>query len=405
MDVLARLREHSGYLLDAFDGEPRVHVVGGAVRDALLGREPRELDFVVEGEAAPLARRVAERLGAEVTEHPDFATATVRVAPRGDGAGEGPVFDITSARSERYAHPGALPTVTLGVPLQEDLRRRDFTVNAMAVALADGRLTELPQAREDLENRVLRILHDRSFVDDPTRLLRLARYGARLAFRTEAETDDLARAAIRGGLLSVVSGHRVGDELRLLLREPMPAALEALNARGLGDALFCGMEPHALALEHAREVLPPDGRPDLLALASMTLDTPGLAELLEHYEFAARDRDTVVAAATRSRALAQELDQAAMVVPSRLARRLRAERPETVALAGALGGSTATRSARHWLQQLRHVKLDIGGDDLLAAGLNGPAIGVALQAALDARLDGRAPGREEQLAAALASAA
>jgi tRNA nucleotidyltransferase (CCA-adding enzyme) len=165
-----------------------------------------------------------------------------------------------------------------------------------------------------------------------------------------------------------------------------------------------GLRLHPLAFEHARELLPPDGREDLLALASAALEVEDLAARLDELEFPASERDTIAAAAGRARSLGAELEQPGMVVSSRLARRLRAEAPETVALAGALGGSTATPAARHWLNDLRHVRLDIGGDDLLAAGLEGPAIGVALQAALDARLDGRAMTREEQLAAALASA-
>jgi tRNA nucleotidyltransferase (CCA-adding enzyme) len=398
MDLLTRLRDSPGAapLLDALAGETGVHVVGGAVRDVLLARRPRELDFVVEGDASAVARRAAAHLGGEVTEHPAFGTATVRT--------HSGIFDVAASRSERYAHPGALPTVRLGVPIEQDLSRRDFTVNTLAVSLADGRLTEVDGASRDLRDGVLRVLHDRSFVDDPTRLLRLARYEARLGFKADADTDDLARAAIAGGLLGAVSGHRVGDELRLLSREPLPAALDALHARGLGEALLAGFELHALALEHARDLLPPDGREDLLALASTSLGVADLPRLLDHYEFPARDRDTVVAAATRARQLARDLDASAMVVASRLARRLRSEAPETIALAGALGGSAATGAARRWLSDLRHVSLDIDGEDILAAGLNGPAVGVALQAALDARLDGRARTPEEQLAVALASA-
>ena len=123
-------------MLAAVAGEPGVHVVGGAVRDALLGRMPAELDLVVEGDAEPVARRAAERLGGEVTVHERFGTATVHAPPA--------VFDVTSARAETYPAPGALPEVRLGVPLAEDLARRDFSVNAIAMDAADGRLTAYP---------------------------------------------------------------------------------------------------------------------------------------------------------------------------------------------------------------------------------------------------------------------
>src|SRR3954447_23147153 len=138
----------------ALDGEDAVYVVGGAVRDVLLGRTPHELDFVVEGDAVPVARRAAERLRGRVVVHDWFGTATVE-APDA-------VFDLASARRERYQRPGALPDVELGATLQEDLERRDFTVNAIALHLADGELIFREGAREDLDARTLRVLHDDS---------------------------------------------------------------------------------------------------------------------------------------------------------------------------------------------------------------------------------------------------
>jgi tRNA nucleotidyltransferase (CCA-adding enzyme) len=204
VDLLERLGRLPA--VAALDGEEAVYVVGGAVRDLLLGREPRELDFVVEGDAVAVARRT----GGRVIAHERFGTATVTVP--------GATFDLTSARRERYERPGALPTVELGASLREDLERRDFTVNAIALHLADGELTSHPRAREDLDARRLRVLHDGSFLDDPTRLLRLARYSARLGFEPDPETDALAAEAIAGGALDTVTGARLGAELRLLLR-------------------------------------------------------------------------------------------------------------------------------------------------------------------------------------------
>lgn len=397
MDVLGRLRDTpgAGPLIDAFAGEGGVHVIGGAVRDVLLGRVPRELDFVVEGDAVAVARRAARRLGGSVSEYGEFGTATVRL--------EGHALDVVSARKESYRHPGALPAVVTGTTIEDDLRRRDFTVNTLALSLDDGRVLGVTGAMEDLRGGVLRILHDRSFIDDPTRLLRLARYEARLGFAADPDTDDLARAAIRGGLLEAVSGHRLGDELRLLLGEPIPDALDALHARGLGDALLPGFAQHNAALGHALELLEGAGRDDLLALASVCLEVRDLSRLLDHYEFPARERDTVARTAGSARELAARLEDTSLVVPSKLARVLRQYPLEAVALAGALGGSLATSAAKRWLSELRHVAVEIGGEDLLAAGLNGPAVGAGLQAALDARLDGRAMTREQQLAAALDS--
>jgi tRNA nucleotidyltransferase (CCA-adding enzyme) len=391
VELLERMREAPGAApaLEALGAEPGVHVVGGAVRDALLDRAPRELDFVVEGDAAPVARGAARRLGGDVVFHDRFGTATVR-SPRA-------VFDVVSARSETYERPGALPHVRLGATIEEDLARRDFSVNAIALRLADGALVEWPCARDDLAAGRLRVLHERSFEDDPTRLLRLARYAARLGFAADEATDELAAAAVAGGAVTTVTGSRLGAELRLLLGEPQPAGLVELSRHGLGAAVLqAPFTADPSLIEAARALTPADGRPDVVALAACVVGAHDLAPVLERLEFTAHERDAVVAAAGRApqlaAALADSLDDAA------LWRALRRERPETVALAGALGPA---EPARRWLDDVRHRRLAIRGEDLLAAGLTGPAVGAGLEAAMDAMLRGVAPGRDEQLAAAL----
>src|SRR4051795_6015673 len=210
MDPL-RAAPGADIVLAALAGEPGVHVVGGAVRDALRGQVPRELDLVVEGDAVSVARRAAERVDGQITVHDRFGTATVRI---GDFA-----FDLAGARRETYERPGALPTVELGATIEEDLARRDFSVNALALRLSDGKLTSWPGAREDLDAGVLRVLHERSFSDDPTRMLRLIRYAARLEFAVEPHTEALVDPA----LLDTVTGDRAGHELRLALGEPRRA--------------------------------------------------------------------------------------------------------------------------------------------------------------------------------------
>ena len=387
-DLLERLRALPGAapLFDALAGVPGVWVVGGAVRDTLLGRDPRDLDLVVEGDAADAARL----LGDEPLVHERFGTATA--------TGE---VNLAAARRERYERPGALPEVELGAPIAEDLARRDFSVNAIAVRIADGAVEAVPGALEDLAAGRLRVLHDRSFVDDPTRLLRLIRYAARLRFQIEEATRPLAFAAIGGGALATVTAPRLGAELRLLLGEPMPGAICGLEAFGLGPRLLHGFAVDPDVVERAQRLTPHDARADLVALAACCLDAsaPMLAERLDGFEFPARERDTVVAAATRARALAPVLG--GMEGASAIWALVRREAPETVALAGALG---APEAARRWLEQLRHATLAITGDDLVSAGLEGPAVGRALGAATAAMLDGEAPDREAQLAAALQAA-
>jgi tRNA nucleotidyltransferase (CCA-adding enzyme) len=363
-------------LLRAFAPGDGVHLVGGAVRDLLLERAPRELDLVVEGDV----EAAAAQLGGVVTAHDRFGTVLVRA--------DDCAFDLVRARAESYAHPGALPDVRPGT-LDEDLRRRDVTINAIALSL-DGELTAVDGALDDLRAGVLRVLHDRSFVDDPTRVWRVARYAARLGFAADEHTRALAAAADP----STVSGDRLGAELRLALREPDPLAtfdaVRELNERYLPE----GFEPRPRGLDAALELLPDDGRADLLTLAACTagMDARALLGWLDDMGFTAPERD-VVAAASR---FVTGAPLRAARTNAEIARAARGAPVEAVAL---VGGD----NARRWLDDLRHVRLDIDGHDLLAAGIpEGPEIGARLQRALDRKLDGEVSGREEELAAALA---
>jgi tRNA nucleotidyltransferase (CCA-adding enzyme) len=373
-----------------------IHLVGGAVRDLLLEREPTELDLVVEEGGEQLVRE----LGGSVVRHERFGTWTV--------VADGFSYDIAQARTETYPDPGALPEVAPGT-LAEDLLRRDFTVNAVALALGGpeaGRLTAAPLALEDLELHRLRVLHDKSFIDDPTRLLRLARYLSRLGFAVEDHTASLAAQAVAERALESVSGSRVGAELRLLTAEPDPvAALRALDELGLARQIDPNFDFTAADADLARSalaLLPAEGRGDRLALAvaAREIAPSELRELLDRLAFDAEDREAIVAAATRAEEVSAELAEAER--PSQVAQAAEQLPLELVALAGALGPE---HQARTWLEDLRHVRVEIAGDDLLAAGVpQGPAIGRGLRAALAARLDGRAQGRQEELTVALEAA-
>jgi tRNA nucleotidyltransferase (CCA-adding enzyme) len=384
-DVIDALRPHPA--LEALADEPGVYVVGGAVRDVLLGRAPHELDLMVEGDAVAAAHHAATRLGGVVVVHERFGTATVQA--------HGHAFDLVSARTERYARPGALPDVTLGATAQEDLARRDFTVNAIAARVADGELIAWPGALEDLEAGLLRTLHDRSFADDPTRLLRGARYAGRLGFEPDPATDAQWTAAVRDGAVETVTGSRLGEELRLLAREPQPAALHALERHGLARALIHDdFAVDGALVARAQALTPRDGRADLAALAAAARNIPhaALFAALAGLDFPAPERDLVVAAATAPPI--EDGDDAA------LWDKLRRLPAEAVAVAGAAGDATA---AEHWLHDVRHRRLAITGDDVVAGGLRGPAVGAALERAMIAHLRGEAPDKASQLARALGS--
>jgi len=388
-------------------GRDDVSLVGGAVRDLLLGRVPRELDVVVAGDAEWLARELASMLAAEVTLHGRFGTAVVEW--------EAGRVDVAERRAESYPAPGALPEVRPG-SVEEDLRRRDFTVNAIAVPLGGARRGELDSAEhalKDLAAGRLRVLHDRSFIDDPTRLLRLARYRARLGFEVEARTAELAALALATGALATVSRARIGAELRLALGEAdATAALAALSELGVLAAIDPSLSFEESLARRALALLPQDGRADLLLMAALLLSgtqpggvspEPAMFALLDGLEFTAGERERVMRSALAAPSLVAELALAAK--PSRLRETLCALPLEAVALAGALSEaqSAAGAAASGWLERLRHVRLSITGDDLLAAGVSaGPELGRRLDATLARKLDGElADGREAELNAAL----
>jgi tRNA nucleotidyltransferase (CCA-adding enzyme) len=342
--------------------EHPVYLVGGSVRDLLLGRPRSDIDLVIVGDAAELAKRLGGE--GETVEHPRFATAKARL--------EGHEIDIASARSESYARPGALPDVEPAQSIEDDLSRRDFTINAMALPLRGEPLLVDPHGgRGDLEAGVLRVLHSRSFVDDPTRALRAARYAARFGFAPDAETMGLLREA---DLATVSEGRREAELNRLAGEETAPHGFELLQQWGLAR-------------------LRPQGA-ELAASVAELLSAP------PWQEFAPRET-TLLAAALGPAGAEDELAEARPERPSEAVALAARHPPAELALARALGADWLDRYLLEW----RRVGLEIDGGELLAAGIEqGPAVGRGLAAALRRKLDGELSGREEELRAALAAA-
>jgi tRNA nucleotidyltransferase (CCA-adding enzyme) len=348
----------------------RAYLVGGAVRDLLLGRDRADLDVVVEGDVDDLAAG----LGGEVLSHERFATAKVVL----DGA----EIDLATARAETYSRPGALPDVR-PAGLEEDLARRDFTINAMAIPLhGEPELIDPHGGRPDLEQSMIRILHDRSFVDDPTRALRAARYAARFGFGVEDDTERLVRRAD----LSTVSEDRVEAELLRLAAEPSARrGFELLASWGLVPL----SDGAGAQIDAVAELL---GRPGwrgvadraLAVHAAVTGRAPGAAGRLRDLRAAARE----LAATSPKR-------------PSEAVELARGHGDIELVLARAEGAEWLDPYVDEW----RHVSLEITGDDLLGEGVpEGPELGRGLDEALRRKLDGEISGRDEELRVALDAA-
>lgn len=389
-----------------------VELIGGAVRDLMLGAPPRELDAIVPADVESYARELAACLGGEATVHERFGTALVR-APGVD-------VDLATVRAESYPQPGALPDVRAGTP-EQDLRRRDFTVNAIALGLAGeaaGRLRAAPQALADLAARRLRVLHERSFIDDPTRILRMVRYAVRLGFEVEPHTAELAEQALRAGALKTVSGPRLGAELRLAFDEPCAVGvLGELDRRGVLAAWERGVGFDEHIVRVALEIMPEDGSRPVLFAAALLLalageltaeDTePAMRGFIQDLELPAGVGERVFGAAVSARFVIDSVDEAG-TTPDML--EMTDGTPvESLALAAAVRdmedgpGSYGRALIEDWLREQRHVALQVTGDDLIAAGVpEGPEVGLRLEESYRLLLEERIePGRESELRAAL----
>jgi tRNA nucleotidyltransferase (CCA-adding enzyme) len=375
--------------------------VGGFVRDLLLERDPLDVDLVVEGDGITFARRLAEEVRGHVVMHSGFGTAAIKGAATGDGI---PLhrIDIATAREERYGAPGALPVVR-AAPLARDLRRRDFSVNAMAISLLPsefGRLVDPVGGQQDLRARRLRPLHPLSFVEDPTRIFRAACYAARLGLRLERQGVQALRLALRVGPYPALSGQRLHAELALIAAEPAGwAALRELlrwGAFALWDPRYRPSPAARARLAGARglarrfQALGVALDPEELALVALLLDQPAAvaARCLDRLAVTGEPRVRLEARATAA-ALARWLESHGRRRPSATAAALRPAAPAVLIGAWLLGGRGARQAIEWFLRQGHAVRPLLSGDELVKLGVpRGPQVARCLGRLRDRRLDG-----------------
>jgi tRNA nucleotidyltransferase (CCA-adding enzyme) len=379
-----------------------LYLVGGAVRDLLLEEPSFDIDLAVEGDGIAFAERLAAALGGRMHAHEKFHTAVV-IAGRLR-------VDVASARTEHYEYPAALPTVEHS-SIRQDLYRRDFTINAMAVSLlpADfGLLFDPYDGESDLRRGVVRVLHNLSFIEDPTRIFRAIRYENRYRFEMDGLTGQLARSCVEMGLVGDLSGARVRDELLAMLDEnEVSGALRRVEqiglARAVHPALDCGPASEQLVqrLDEARHRHAPELPPWRGRLAVIARAIPGdeLDAWLERLRVRRRDARVVAAAAVVPPRL--ELPLAGAGEPARVAELL-SPHPAEVALIVVAAGGAASAQAELYLEHLRELRLDIDGDTLREQlGVpESPQIGELLAELLRRRRNGELGGRDQQLEAA-----
>jgi tRNA nucleotidyltransferase (CCA-adding enzyme) len=383
-------------------------LVGGVVRDLLLGRPTKDLDLVVVGDARKVAKIVARGDGAKITEHTAFGTASIEFE-------DGLRVDLATARRESYARPAALPS-TSPSNLIDDLARRDFSVNSMALDLSPtgfGTIVDPCGGREDLRRGSIRVLHDRSFIDDPTRVFRALRFASRLDFEIESDTESLMRQAIGSGLLDRLSATRVRHEIHLLFEESgWPDVAAKLGGYGAWSAvepslgLRSGDGPRLERAENWVDWYGQIAGADpvqrwALGLAVLAQrSTRGERErLVERLRPDRHDTSTLLDSSERAREILRNLRSARHPRPSRVYRVCEGADVTTCLLALAETRPGAIRRAIcTYLERWRSIETDISGDDLMRAGVQaGPRVGVGLRAALEAKLDGRAPDPTSQL--------
>ena len=385
-------------VVEVSGGYEGVYLVGGSVRDILLAEPNFDVDVVVEGDAIALAHALADALRGRVRAHKQFGTAVVLY-------GEDERVDVVTARSETYDAPAALPTVEPG-SIAEDLHRRDFTINAMAVSLKGenlGQLVDPFAGREDLEAGRIRILHDRSFIDDPTRILRAIRYEDRYGFRMDDETVRLARECIETGHVGDLSGARLRDELEALLEEgdvshaiPRLAELGAqqeIHAHVVADEEAVQLFDRLRELNQRYGLAVPVWRLGFEALGRK-LPPAEIAEWLDRLKIRRPDADQIEHAIVEGPRLAETLDGSAAEVA------LAAEQHDPDAPLFALALTDSPR-LHEYFERLRGTRLEISGVDLAELGVGeSPRVGEILAEVRRRKLNGEVAGRESELAAA-----
>ncbi len=380
----------------------KVYAVGGFVRDLLLGVENLDVDLTVEGDGITYATRFAQKQCAKVVKHPRFGTATVYFR-------DGYHIDVVTSRKESYPHPAALPEVVEGL-IRRDLQRRDFTINGLAVRLNPagfGELVDIFNGEHDLRKGVIRVMHNLSFQDDPTRIFRAVRFSRRYRFRIEPLTRRLMRQAIDKQMCDRLSGRRIRNEIYLLLNEVDPPAVIRTMARfGVLECINRRLEFNAeksRLLGRIENVLPSfrktvDWFAYFLGLV-YGLKGRELDEISERLMLSRKESEKVILVG-EVKSICKRLNSIKSYTPAHVYRMLKGLPEELLVLIIAVANTGKVRRVvNKYFSEWRKVKIKLSGDDLLKLGLKpGPRFGKILEEVLYAKLNGRLKTKRDEVA-------
>jgi len=383
-----------------------VFIVGGFVRDLLLGNENFDIDLVIEGDGILYAEKLSEELGANLTIHRDFGTATLNLS-------ENFKLDIATSRREFYPRPASLPHVK-PAPLKEDLFRRDFTVNAMAISINPpdfGRLIDFFGGRRDLRERKVRVLHVRSFIDDPTRIFRAIRFEQRYNFCIEKVTERLIKLALREGVFQLLSGKRIKEELKQILEEDRPERnVYRMQKLGILKVIQPGIYLNSSREMIFDKLIDTIARYEILtgekskrwlirlSVLLKDLTKEEIENFCSKYSFTREERETILASSKKADEIVERLTVPEMK-PSSIYYLLRSYPPEALILAMAIAkDDIVEKRIVLYLSHLQKIELEITGDDLKKMGYKpSPEFSRILEETKKAKLDGLVKTVEEEV--------
>ncbi len=384
------------------------YIVGGCVRDILLGEENLDLDIVVEGDALALVESLEDKMELDVTRHRRFGTATVALSG-------GFKIDIASARKESYAYPSCLPTVTLS-SIKDDLFRRDFTINTLAVKINRrnlGQLVDLFSGNQDIREKKIRVLHERSFIDDPTRIFRAIRFEQRFNFTIEKHTAGLIRQAVKMGMLKKLSKFRIGNEIILILQEahPLKSLLRISRLAGL-KLLHPLIKLDKTMIKQFRSaqaaIASFSGKPSgqscdswlvYFIILTSGLNLTGLKKLTQAFSLTKKDIRKLKSFRQNARGALQAIETKQPLAAHQIYRILcRLSVEEILVLFCRVRSRRAKKRIGLFLNKLSGTRIKLSGKDLKKLMVKpGPRYKEVLQKVLDAKLNGRLQSKADEL--------